>query len=51
MIDPAKTGGALMFRLAENTSTILVHRRVKEALEVAGFESIYFIAPPEYLAL
>ncbi|NTV97269.1 MAG: hypothetical protein HGA75_17960 [Thiobacillus sp.] len=51
VIDPARARGVLMFRLAENTSTILVHRRVKETLEAAGFETIYFMAPPEYMTL
>ncbi len=50
-IDVKKVTGVLMFRLAENTSVILVHPRVKEALEAANFESIYFMAPGVLLTL
>jgi hypothetical protein len=33
VIDEKKAGGALLFRLAESVSAIVVHRRVKEAVE------------------
>jgi len=39
-IDERKTYGFLMFRLAENITTILIHERVKQAIEDAGIELI-----------
>jgi hypothetical protein len=50
VIDPAKAGGQLMFRLAENTSAILVHRSVKAAIESAGIAHIEFLKPSEFLS-
>ena len=47
-IDESKTGGALMFRLAENVGMILVHEKVKEHLEGKGFEYLTFIDPAEW---
>ena len=41
VIDESKTGGALMFRMAESVSTIIVHQRVKEHLE-KRFPSLVF---------
>ena len=41
-LDPARIGAHLLFRLAENTSVVLVHERVKAAVEAAGFPSLRF---------
>lgn len=41
-IDERKTYGFLMFRLAENITTILVHEQVKQAVEAAGIKLIRF---------
>jgi hypothetical protein len=43
VIDQHKAIGALMFRLRENTSTIIVHSTVKEALEAQNFSGVYFL--------
>ncbi len=43
--------GLLMFRLKEKFSVILVHRKVKEAIEKAGITSVKFIAPEDFMAL
>jgi hypothetical protein len=50
VIDPVKARGQLMFRLAENTSAILVHRSVKAAIEAAGIAHIDFLKPSEFLS-
>ena len=50
-IDSNKTFGALMFRLAENVSTVVVHERVKRYIEQKGFPSIVFREPEETLVL
>jgi hypothetical protein len=47
-IDEKKTGGALLFRLAEAVTGIVVHRRVKQAIEAAGFKQMVFIDPAEW---
>jgi hypothetical protein len=49
VIDPRKARGALMFRLAENVAGIVVHRRVKEALERAGIPYLDFYLPEEWV--
>ena len=43
--------GLLMFRLKQKFSVILVHRRVKEAIERAAIPSVKFIAPEDFMAL
>lgn len=48
-VDPARARGLLMFRLAENTSAILVHRSIKEALQRAGFDQLTFRPPEEWV--
>lgn len=50
-VDEAKPRGLLMFRLKQKFSVILVHRRVKEAVEGAGITSVKFIAPEDFMAL
>ncbi len=42
VIDESKTFNALMFRLAENISTILVHENVVKAVEEAGIPYVEF---------
>jgi hypothetical protein len=41
-VDPAKARGHLMFRLAEDTGTIIVHAKIKQALESAGIPGLRF---------
>jgi hypothetical protein len=49
VIDESKTGGLLLFRLAEAVTTLLVHETVKEHLEQHGFDSLGFIPPEEWM--
>lgn len=48
-IDEAGATGLLLFRLAECISAIVVHARVREALIAAGFHSLTFLDPKEYV--
>lgn len=48
-IDEAKANGALMFRLAENVTGIVVHERVKKSLLDAALPYLDFTAPQEWL--
>jgi hypothetical protein len=41
-LDPTKARGHLMFRLAEDTGTIIVYAKVKQALESAGIPGLRF---------
>jgi uncharacterized protein DUF1629 len=41
-VDPAKARGHLMFRLAEDTGTIIVHAKIKQGLESAGIPGLRF---------
>lgn len=50
-IDINKTGGALMFRLAENTGVVVVHEKVKKHLESKNFPFIVFRDPGDTLVL
>jgi len=43
VVDEEKAKGALLFRLAESLSTILVHESLKEAIENGGLKYIRFI--------
>jgi hypothetical protein len=47
-IDPTKTRDALMFRLAENISAVMVHERVKNVLDQAGFNTLTWYAPEDW---
>jgi hypothetical protein len=49
VIDESKTGGLLMFRLAEAVTTVLVHESVKDHLERSGFEALGFFPPEEWM--
>ena len=48
-IDEEKAGDILMFRLAEAVAGIVVHERVKEHLERAGFRDMQFLEPATWL--
>jgi len=49
VIDERRAGGLLLFRLAECISAIVVHRAVREALLAAGFSSLTFMDPIDYV--
>ncbi len=42
VVNPDKARGLPIFRLAESTGTILVHERIKSALEASGLETLRF---------
>lgn len=46
-IDESKVGGLLMFRLAESSTTVLVHERVKTYLVKKGFNNLTFYDPDD----
>lgn len=48
-IETAKARGLPMFRLAENTSAIVVSRQVKELLEARDFPQLAFIEPENWM--
>lgn len=48
-IDESRTRGALMFRLAENLSGIVVHESVKAAVLKAGIEHLDFTPPAQWV--
>lgn len=48
-IDEPKAGLLLMFRLAENTSAVVVHERVKDHLLAHGFDMLSFVPPEEFI--
>ena len=50
VLDPAKIQGLRMFRLAENTSAIIVHRSVKAAVEAAGNPHVKFEKPSDFMS-
>ncbi|XXY17976.1 hypothetical protein WME88_58080 [Sorangium sp. So ce216] len=45
VVNEGKALGALMFRLAENTSTILIHAKVRDHLLSVGFPTLRFLEP------
>jgi hypothetical protein len=47
-IDESKTGGLLLFRLAEALNAIVVHERVRKAIEAAGIPGFVFYGPGEW---
>lgn len=49
VIDESKARGALMFRLAENISGIIIHEQVKAALENASIPYLDFTPPEDWL--
>lgn len=48
-IDASRTGGALLFRLAECVTGIVVHDAVKRQLERNGIQYLYFLPPREWV--
>ena len=48
VIDESKTGGALLFRLAENVSAVVVHDSVKDAIDASGIPGFVFYGPSEW---
>jgi len=48
-IDPARAHGALMFRLAECVSGIVVHESVKRFVEAKGFPQLDWVEPKEWV--
>jgi|SRR5882762_2759105 len=48
VIDEAKTGGLLLFRLAEKVSAIVVHEKVKLSIEASGIPGFVFYGPGEW---
>ena len=50
-LNPEAVGELLMFRLAENFSTIMVHESVRQVIEARGFPHMVFREPADFLAL
>lgn len=48
-IDPSKAHDLLMFRLAEAVNGIVIHDRVKVALEKAGIKHLDFVKPEKWI--
>lgn len=48
-IDESKVGDNLIFRLAECVSGVVVHEKVKSAIENAGFENMVFYDPKDWV--
>jgi hypothetical protein len=48
VIDESKTGGALMFRLAEAVNAIVVHEKVKRNIKKRGIPGMTFYGPGEW---
>lgn len=48
-IDPARARGLLMFRLAENTSAIVVHEKIRDFIGQRGFPQLEFMPPEEWM--
>lgn len=47
-IDPMRTHDVLMFRLAENTSAVLVHERIRDRIEANGIVTLTWLRPEEW---
>lgn len=50
VLDPSKTHGLLMFRLAEYVGAVLVHEKVKQAIEAKKIPYIIFREPGELVS-
>jgi len=48
-IDESKTSDLLMFRLAECVSGVVVHEKIKTAVDKAGFENMIFYDPKDWV--
>jgi hypothetical protein len=49
-IDARRTGGLLLFRLAEYVSAVVVHEKIKNAIEAKGFRDVIFREPSEFMS-
>lgn len=49
VIKEDKARGAIMFRLAECVTAIVVHESIKNAIEAAGIDTLTFIPPEEWI--
>ncbi len=49
-IDADKARGALLFRLAESVNGVVVHDRVKQAIEAAGINTLTFLPPEQWVS-
>jgi len=47
-IDPARARGLLLFRLAESVNGIVIHDRIREALESGGIKYLNFVDPQNW---
>lgn len=47
-LDESRIPNLLLFRLAENLSTIMVHESIKNRIEEAGIAGMSFIKPEDY---
>jgi hypothetical protein len=47
-IDEAKVRSLLMFRLAENTTAVVVHEQVKQRLKADGLETLKWVRPEQW---
>jgi len=50
-VDLSKAHNVGLFRLAENCMTVLVHQRIKNAIEAAGIATFAFIDPKDWTQL
>ncbi|WP_371877633.1 imm11 family protein [Pyxidicoccus parkwayensis] len=48
VIDPSKSQGLLMFRLAQSVNAIIVHEQVKQAVEKRGIPGMVFYKPEDW---
>jgi hypothetical protein len=51
VVDGSAARGLFIFRLKQKFSVILVHHKVKDAVERAGIASVKFIVPEDFMAL
>ena len=47
-IDPSKARDLLLFRLAENISAVVVHERIRKAVEASGITTLTWYKPQEW---
>jgi hypothetical protein len=50
-IDSKKARDFYLFRLAENCSTVIVHDKVRRAIEAANINTFAFVDPPDWFRL
>jgi hypothetical protein len=49
-IDPDRAQGHLMFRLKQYAAAVVVHQRLREAIEARAFPNVIFREPSEFLS-